>query len=130
MMPSSAAVIAAGRSPVTEMPRFVNVDVDIQRDGVGHVQQEIAEHRAGRSCADDGNSGAVLQRAGLDRARLLSAFAQVTQISSGIHLDPNTLLRRWPQSCLTGAPNQISCPQMTTFLSAVTRIIDRPVARR
>ena len=57
----ATAMVAACRSALAETARFKNVDVNVEADRLGHGQQEVAEHGAGRSGANYGNPGAVVK---------------------------------------------------------------------
>ncbi len=53
------AVVAAGRSSMTEEPGFVHVEGHIQADGLGHPEKKEAEERPGWPSTDHANPGSI-----------------------------------------------------------------------
>lgn len=48
----AAAVVAAGWSTVCEVARFVDINTDVEIDGVSKAEKEVREERPGGSAAD------------------------------------------------------------------------------
>jgi hypothetical protein len=54
-----AAVIAACRAAVSEVPGLEDVDLEVETDGLSHVEQEVREERSRRPATDDCDARAI-----------------------------------------------------------------------
>ena len=100
----AAAVIAPGWAPVGEMTRLVDVDAEFKADGLGHLEQEEREERAGRPATDHRHPGAIFQGQGIDRRLTAEVGAGVPRSEEIRHRAPEARRRDpdgqnpWPAS--------------------------------